>query len=36
MSEELKLFCEDADEQLSFMENALIEMQENGVDDERV
>ncbi len=36
MSEELKLFCEDADEQLSFMENALIEMQENGVDDESI
>jgi len=36
MSEELKLFCEDADEQLSFMENALIEMQENGVDDENI
>jgi len=36
MSEELELFCEDVDEQLTFMENALITMQEDGVDDESV
>jgi len=34
MDEELGLFVEDAEEQLTFMENALITMQENGVDDE--
>ncbi len=34
MNEELKLFCEDVDEQLTFMENALVAMQESGVDDE--
>jgi len=36
MNEELKLFCEDVDEQLTLMENALIEMQEDGVDDENI
>ncbi len=36
MTEELDLFVEDVDEQLTFMENALISMQENGVDDESV
>ncbi len=36
MNEELELFCEDADEQLTFMENALIAMQENGVDEENI
>ena len=36
MNEELELFCEDADEQLTFMENALISMQEDGVDDESI
>ena len=34
MNEELTLFLEDADEQLTFMENALITMQEDGVDEE--
>ena len=36
MTEELQLFCEDADEQLTFMENALISMQENGVEEEGI
>ncbi len=36
MNEELELFVEDVDEQLTFMENALISMQEDGVDDESV
>ena len=36
MNEELELFCEDVDEQLTFMENALITMQEDGVDDESI
>lgn len=36
MNEELELFCEDAEEQLSFMENALIQMQEDGEDDESI
>ena len=36
MDEELKLFCEDVDEQLTFMENGLISMQENGSDEESV
>jgi len=36
MNEELKLFVEDVDEQLTFMENSLINMQDDGVDDESV
>jgi len=36
MNEELELFCEDAQEQLTFMENALITMQEDGIDEESV
>jgi len=36
MNKELKLFCEDSEEQLIFMENALINMQEDGVDDESI
>jgi len=36
VNEELELFLEDADEQLTFMENALINMQENGVDEESI
>jgi len=36
MNEELELFCEDVDEQLTFMENALITMQEDGPDDESI
>jgi len=36
MNEELALFYEDATEQLSFMEDALITMQENGADDENI
>jgi len=36
MNKELKLFCEDSEEQLTFMENALISMQEDGVDDESI
>lgn len=34
MNKELKLFYEDSNEQLNLMEDALIFMQENGVDDE--
>ena len=36
MSEELRLFFEDSEEQLTFMENALVDMQEKGVNDEDV
>ena len=36
MNEELELFCEDADEQLTYMENALITMQEDGADEESI
>lgn len=36
MNEELELFVEDTEEQLTFMENALVTMQENGVDDESI
>jgi two-component system, chemotaxis family, sensor kinase CheA len=36
MNEELKLFLEDSDEQLNFMESALINMQENGVNEEDI
>ena len=36
MNEELDLFVEDVDEQLTFMENALISMQENGPDEESI
>jgi len=36
MTEELELFCEDADEQLTFMENALIQMQEEGSNEESI
>jgi len=36
MNEELELFVEDSQEQLSFMENALIAMQESGVDEESI
>ena len=36
MDEELELFTEDADEQLTFMEDALISMQESGVNDESI
>lgn len=36
MNEELDLFVEDADEQLTFMENALITMQDDGVDEESI
>jgi len=36
MNEELELFIEDVDEQLTLMENALITMQEDGVDDESI
>jgi len=34
MTDELELFLEDSDEQLTFMENALVNMQENGVNEE--
>ncbi len=34
MNSDVELFYEDAKEQLLFMENALITMQENGVDEE--
>jgi len=36
MNEELELFMEDAEEQLTFMENALVSMQEDGVDEESI
>lgn len=36
MSEELQLFLEDSAEQLTFMENALLSMQDEGVNDEDV
>jgi len=36
MNEELELFCEDVDEQLTFMENALITIKEAGPDDESI
>ena len=36
MNEELELFEEDVSEQLTFMENALVNMQEDGVDDESI
>lgn len=36
MSEELRLFLEDSEEQLTFMENALLTMQENGVNEEDI
>ena len=36
MNEELELFCEDVEEQLTFMENALIQMQEDGANDESI
>jgi len=36
MNEELELFIEDVDEQLTFMENALVSMQEDGVNDESI
>jgi two-component system chemotaxis sensor kinase CheA len=34
--DELQLFLEDANEQLSLMEDALINIQDNGIDDESV
>ena len=36
MNEELELFLEDSEEQLTFMENALVSMQENGVNEEDI
>ena len=36
MNEELALFYEDATDQLSFMEDALISMQEDGADEENI
>ena len=36
MTNELDLFLEDASEQLSFMENAIVDMQEGGVNDEDI
>ena len=36
MSEELRLFLEDSEEQMTFMENALVAMQENGVNEEDI
>jgi len=36
MNEELQLFSEDATEQLQFMENALLDANENGIDDEKI
>ena len=36
MDEELDYFCEDAKDQLGFMEQALMDVVENGVDDEAI
>jgi len=36
MNEELELFLEDSEEQLTFMENALVSMQESGVNEEDI
>jgi two-component system chemotaxis sensor kinase CheA len=36
MTNELQLFLEDAEEQLTFMENALVDMQEGGVNEDDV
>jgi two-component system chemotaxis sensor kinase CheA len=36
MTEELELFAEDTEEQLQFMENALLDATEDGVDDEKI
>jgi len=36
MNEELELFLEDSEEQLTFMENALVSMQEDGVNEEDI
>jgi two-component system chemotaxis sensor kinase CheA len=36
MSEELQLFLEDSEEQLTLMENALVAMQESGVNEEDI
>jgi len=36
MTNELELFLEDASEQLTFMENALVDMQDGGVNDEDI
>ena len=36
MTEELELFAEDTEEQLQFMENALLDTTESGVDSEKI
>ena len=36
MTEELELFAEDTEEQLQFMENALLDATETGVDSEKI
>ena len=36
MTEELELFAEDTEEQLQFMENALLDATESGVDSEKI
>ncbi len=36
MTEELELFAEDTEEQLQYMENALLDATESGVDDEKI
>jgi len=36
MSKELELFNEDVNEQLTFMENSLVNMQENGVNEDDI
>lgn len=36
MTEELQLFSEDATEQLQFMENALLDAAQTGVDDDKI
>ncbi len=36
MTEELELFAEDTEEQLQYMENALLDATESGIDDEKI
>ncbi len=36
MTEELELFAEDTEEQLQFMENALLDASESGIDSEKI
>ncbi len=36
MTEELELFAEDTEEQLQYMENALLDATESGIDDDKI